>query len=62
MKEIILFNFDFFGHQTIYFTSFQVTPSTSNFDSIQASGKFLFKMGCKFIFLVFFEELLYVSL
>jgi hypothetical protein len=33
----------------------------SNSDSILAHDKFLFKMGCEFVFLVFFEELMYTS-
>jgi hypothetical protein len=36
------------------------TPSTSNSNSI--CGEVLFKMGFKFIFLVFFEELLRVAM
>jgi hypothetical protein len=42
-----------------YFTSFPVTPSISNSNSIWACGEILFKMDYKFIFPLFLEELLY---
>jgi hypothetical protein len=46
---------------TTYFTSFLGTPSMSNSNFVWACGEVLFKMGFKFIFLVFFEELLHAT-
>ena len=45
-----------------YVISFLAIPSMSNSNFKWACGEFLFKMGCKFIFLVFFEKLLHVAM
>jgi hypothetical protein len=59
-KKNILFYFSFLINEwTRCFTRYLATPSMSNSNSMWAHDEFLLKMDCKFIYLVFFEELLY---
>jgi hypothetical protein len=62
--EDFLFSFQFslFDEWTTYFTSFLWTPSTSNFDSVWARGKFLLKTSIKLIFHEFSKELLHAAM
>jgi hypothetical protein len=61
-EEKYFFQFFLLYEWTTYFTSFLWTSSTSNYDSVWARGKFLLKMGIKFIFPLFFEELLHAAM
>jgi hypothetical protein len=61
-RKIKNFNSFSLDKWTTYFTSFLGTPSGSNSDSVWTRGDALFKMGFKFIFLVFFEELLHTAM
>jgi hypothetical protein len=62
-EKLFIYLFIFLiGKWTTYYTSFPTTPSMSNSNTIWARGEFLFKMGCKFIFLVFLQELLYATM
>jgi hypothetical protein len=45
-----------------YFTSFPLTPSTPNSDSVWACGKFLLKKSIKLIFHVFSKELQHAAM
>jgi hypothetical protein len=60
--KIYIFQFFLLDEWTTYFTSFSWTPSTSNSNSVWACGKVLFKIGIKFNFHVFYEELLHVGM
>jgi hypothetical protein len=61
-RKIFFFQFFLLDKWTTYFTSFPETPRMSNSDSIWAHGEVLFKMGFKFICLVFSEELWHAAM
>jgi hypothetical protein len=50
----VFFQFSLLDEWTTYFTSFPGTPSMSNSDYVWVHGEFLFKIGIKFIFLIYF--------
>jgi hypothetical protein len=62
LRKIIFFRFFLLDKWITYCISFLRTPSTSNSNSLWARGEFLFRMDFKFIFLVYFEELLHVAM